>query len=409
MYFSRISDGVVSNGSGCGNDTASERSMVHKYIVDSVCYWADEYHIDGFRFDLVGLIDTQTINEIVAEVHKTHPNVIFYGEGWTMNTMVTKEGVDMCTQTNASLVPEFAFFSDTVRDALKGSVFENTEKGYVSGSTGFNKLLSKCFKGGPAWCPNPTQTINYVSCHDNNTLIDRITLSTAESSREDRVKMNNLAAAFCLTSQGVPFFQAGEEMLRTKPLPEGGFDHNSYASSDEVNSMKWETLDEAEVQTTYNYYKGLIAFRKAHPALRMTTKAEADANIAEVNSGNANVLAYTINGGVNGETAESILVAFNSSVNAHELKLPEGVWNIYVSGDKAGTEVLGTAEGTVSVDAISTVVLVKEAQEQPQPTEAPAGEQNDGKGVSPALLAGAAAVAAAAVAGAAVILKKRKK
>ena len=184
-YFSRVdADGKYSNGSDCGNDTASERSMVRKYIVDSVKYWADEYHIDGFRFDLVGLIDTETINEVVTEVHKTHPDVIFYGEGWTMDTAVTKDGYKMTTQPNSTDVPGFAFFSDTLRDALKGHVFYTTRKGYVSGAADLADTVKGCFLGqADDWCTTPSQSINYASCHDNMTLLDRITKSTPGASR----------------------------------------------------------------------------------------------------------------------------------------------------------------------------------------------------------------------------------
>lgn len=394
-YFSRTTkSGTFSNGSGCGNDTASERSMVKKYIVDSVVYWADEYHIDGFRFDLVGLIDTITINEVIEEVHKTHPNVVFYGEGWTMTTLTTKKDYLMTTQANSAETPEFAFFSDTIRDLLKGSVFDTGKTGYVSGASVGKSQLEKCFTGTPAWTKNPTQCVNYVSCHDNNTLIDRITLSTPDATREERVKMNNLAAAFCLTSQGTPFFQAGEEMLRSKPLPNGGFDHNSYTSSDEINSIKWDNLNEAEYMTTYNYYKGLIAFRKAHPALRLTSGEEAKANITLVEHDNKQLVAFQINGGINGETAESLFVIFNASAEAVDVTLPEGKWTVYVSGDKAGTEVLGAAEGTVSVEGISAMVLAKDGATE--------------KSIIPAIIAGAAALGAA-VAGAAILLKKKGK
>ena len=194
-YFSRIDDnGSYSNGSGCGNDTASERSMVRKYIVDSVNYWADEYHIDGFRFDLVGLLDTETINEIVAEVHKDHPSVIFYGEGWTMTTKPTKPGVTLATQVNSAQTPGFAYFSDTIRDALKGSVF-NHDPGFVSGAPGKERTIAECFTGLTNWCSTPAQTVNYASCHDNNTLMDRIALAVPDASREDMIRMNNLAAA----------------------------------------------------------------------------------------------------------------------------------------------------------------------------------------------------------------------
>ncbi len=413
-YFSRVNkNGSYSNGSGCGNDTASERAMVKKYIVDSVKYWADEYHIDGFRFDLVGLIDTVTINEIIEEVHKTHPNVIFYGEGWTMGTNVTKVGYDMTTQTNSAKVPEFAFFSDTVRDLLKGSVFNTNETGYISGASKSKTDLDKSFMGLPGWAQNPTQVVNYVSCHDNNTLIDRITISTPNATREDQVRMNNLAAAYILTAQGVPFFQAGEEMLRSKPLGNGTYDHNSYSSPDSVNSMKWADLNEAEVLNTYNYYKGLIEFRKAHPVLRLTTAAEVRAHVSPVSHSNSRVLCYDITGGVEGETAQRMYVIFNADSVAADVTLPEGNWNVYVNAQKAGTKVRACVEGTVSVEPISAMVLINEAPAEIITDEADTavpqapGKPQTKNNILPLAIGGGAAVAAAAAA-VALVLKKKK-
>ena len=365
QYFSRVSDsGVYSAGSGCGNDTASERSMVSKYIVDSVKYWADEYHIDGFRFDLVGLIDTKTINAVIEAVHETHPNVIFYGEGWTMSTAVTKEGYTMTTQTNSQEVPEFAFFSDTLRDCLRGSVFNNSEKGYVAGIGGHTGTIASTFRGMPTWCKSPTQTINYASCHDNMSLFDRLTQSTPDSSVEERIRMNNLAAAIYMTSQGVPFFQAGEEMLRSKPLADGSFDHNSYCSPDSVNSLKWDDLNEETYQNVYRYYQGLIAFRKAHPALRMTSAEEVNEKITNLAGLDFNVTGFRILPGANGEENE-LVVIFNPRKEATTVTLPEGKWDIYVDGDCAGLEALGSAEAEVSVAPISAMVLMKQTQQKP--------------------------------------------
>ena len=359
-YFSRINDnGQYSNGSGCGNDTASERSMVRKFIVDSVVYWADEYHIDGFRFDLVGLLDTQTVNEIVEEVHKRHPDVIFYGEGWTMSTDVTKSGVTMATQTNSARTPGFAYFSDTIRDALKGSVFDQ-KPGYVSGATGMEAIIRQTFMGLTSWCATPAQTVNYASCHDNNTLIDRIALSVPDASREDMIRMNNLAAAIYLTAEGIPFMQAGEEMLRTKPTADGGFDHNSYSSPDSVNSLKWLTLENEEYQRVYAYYKGLIAFRKAHGVLRLNNAEDVRANVIAVDGLPANVVAFQLNGGVNGETSDGLFVIFNANNEAQEITLPEGTWDVYVNAEHAGTESIATiTDGTATVEPISAMVLVK--------------------------------------------------
>lgn len=401
-YFSRVDEnGTYSNGSGCGNDTASERSMVRKYIVDSVCYWADEYHIDGFRFDLVGLLDTDTINEIVEEVHKDHPNVIFYGEGWELDTTTTKD-CTLATQKNSEETPDFAYFSDTIRDLLKGHVFDTSTIGYVSGETGDEEEVEKCFMGASDWCKSPTQTINYISCHDNMTLIDRITRSTTGASKEDRVKMNNLAAAIYLTAEGTPLMQAGEEFLRTKKNASGGFEENSYASSDSVNSLKWANLEEEEYQNVYQYYKGLIAFRKDHPVLRLTDAKDVAAHVTPVEGLDANVTAFDITGGVNGETADNMYVVFNPNQEETKVTLPDGTWSVYINGEKAGTESLGEVSGEATVDPISALVLIKSGDETVKASST--GKKGFGK-----VLAGiGAAVAGGAVAGI-VIAKKRKK
>ena len=362
QYFTRIDEnGTYSNGSGCGNDTASERNMVKKYIVDSVLYWTEEYHIDGFRFDLVGLLDTETINEIVETVHAVRPDVVFYGEGWTMSTNITKFGYQMATQVNSKMTPGFAYFSDTIRDALKGSVFNNKETGYISGASGKESILENCFMGlAYPWCSTPSQCINYASCHDNMTLFDRIVNSTPDASREDQIKMNNLAAAIYMTSQGIPFVHAGEEMLRSKPKASGGFDENSYASPDSVNKLKWDDLSNKEYQDVYAYYQGLIAFRKEHAALRMTTAQDVKQNITTLTGLDDNVMAFQINGGVNGEVADNLFVIFNSNETETEITLPEGKWNVYIDDEQAGTEVLRTVKGTVKVAPISALVLCQD-------------------------------------------------
>ena len=397
QYFSRIDEnGKYSNGSGCGNDTASERSMVKKYIVESVLYWVEEYHIDGFRFDLVGLLDTETINEIVETVHAVRPDVVFYGEGWSMSTNITKFGYQMATQVNSKMTPGFAYFSDTIRDALKGSVFNNTEQGFISGATGKESTLESCFMGlAYPWCSTPTQSINYASCHDNMTLFDRIVNSTPDASREDQIKMNNLAAAVYMTSQGIPFVHAGEEMLRSKPKKDGGFDENSYQSPDSVNKLKWDDLNSEEYQDVYNYYKGLIAFRKEHAALRMTTAQDVKSNITSMTGLDKNVLAFKINGGVNGEVADNLFVIFNANETETEVEHPEGKWNVYIDDKNAGTEVLRSAKGTVKVAPISALVLCQ--------------DDNRAPGVNGGVLAGVGAGLIAAVGAVALVLKKKKK
>ena len=360
-YFSRVDEkGNYSNGSACGNDTASERAMVKKYIVDSVLYWATEYHIDGFRFDLVGLIDTETINEVMEAVHAVRPDVVFYGEGWTLNTTLTKDGYSMTTQNNSKQVPGFAFFSDTIRDGLRGSVFNTSERGYVSGASKLEGAIENCFIGqAGTWCTTPAQAINYASCHDNNTLYDRLQLACPDATQEDLIKMNNLSAAVYMTAQGIPFMQAGEEMLRTKVNPDGSFNENSYNSSDEVNNMKWDTLENEVYADVADYYKGLIAFRKAHPVLRLTTAEAVAEHVSVVDIEEPNVTAFHLTGGIDGETADAMYIVFNPNKEAKEITLPEGKWHVCINGKKAGTESIEKVSGTVNVDAISALVLVQ--------------------------------------------------
>ncbi|MCM1144856.1 MAG: type I pullulanase [Blautia sp.] len=370
QYFSRVNpDGSYSNGSGCGNDTASERSMVKKYIVDSVNYWADEYHIDGFRFDLVGLLDTETINEVVSTVRAKHPNAIFYGEGWKMDTGVTKEGYTMATQANSAQTSGFAYFSDTMRDLLKGGNDE-TSLGFVSGATGREDDIKKSFMATPPWSSNPTQIVNYASCHDNYTLKDKLDVSKKTSSEEDRIKMNNLAAAIYMTAQGMPLIHAGEELLRTKVDETGTIIHNSYNSPDYVNSIKWDGLNDSSKRNVHDYYKGLIAFRKKHAALRLDSAADVAANVSYKKIANQ-VVMFVMKGreSVPDETADGIVVIFNASESAKEINLynagygiSEGSWKVCINGEKAGVTPLETiTDGKVTVGPISAMVLVEEA------------------------------------------------
>ncbi|MBQ7416098.1 MAG: type I pullulanase [Oscillospiraceae bacterium] len=363
-YFSRSNaDGSWSNGSGCGNDTASERPMVRKFIVDSIVYWNKEYHFDGFRFDLVGLLDTGTINALVDAVHADMPDAIFYGEGWTLNTAV-EPGNHMATQPNAHRTPEFAYFSDDIRNLLAG---ENGKTvGFASGLKGKEDPLSHCFAGDVWWCPNPTQTVNYVSCHDNYTLMDKLALTRKDASREGLIRMNKLAAAIYMMSQGIPFIHAGEEFLREKIDANGKRVENSYNAPDVVNAIRWNWLDEADRRATVEYYAGLIAFRKAHASLRLTTKEDVAKNVHYRWITNELVL-FNIKGkdSVADEVADNILVIFNANpqekeLNLYDHKVAAGDWQICINGDKAGTKALKTiTDGKLKLSPISATVLVK--------------------------------------------------
>ncbi len=366
-YFSRTNaDGSYSNGSGCGNDTASERSMVKKYIVDSVNYWADEYHIDGFRFDLVGLLDVDTINEVVNTVHETHPDVVFYGEGWKMDTAVSKDDVIMATQWTSEKTPKFAYFSDTIRNLLKGDTFSHESTGFVSGSKGQEELLAKCFTGATDWCKSPTQTVNYASCHDNYSLMDKLSVSREDATFEEKTKMNNLAAAIYMTSEGIPLIHAAEELLREKIDENGKPVENSYNSSDLVNSIKWSNLDKENYRNVRDYYKGLIAFRKNHAALRLTTAAEVKANV-QYKWISEELVMFVINGkdSIADEVSDGIVVIFNANTAAKDVDMysygvAQGDWKVCINDQKAGTDAISTvSDGKVTLAPISAMVLVK--------------------------------------------------
>ena len=355
-YFSREnSQDILSNGSCCGNDTASERSMVQKYIVYSVNYWADEYHIDGFRVDLVGLLDVSTIQKIIATVRKKHPHVMFYGEGWNLNTQVTKENVPLAVQGNAWMLPEFAFFNDTMRDTLRGSVFDYHLPGFVSGARVPKESLLQCFQGRMSWSNDPKQIVNYISCHDNHTLHDRIAEALPQADEEELAKRSRLAAAFNLLSTGIPFFQAGEEMLRSKKTLSGRYLENSYRSSDRINGIKWNRLKEPEVQKTVLYYQGLLSLRKGHELFRMTDAGMVSQCIRLLPNAPEELTAFLLE-----NEKEAIIAAFNPGICGINLPLPEGTWQVCVDKGRAECDPFFCVSREAMVEALSAFVAILE-------------------------------------------------
>ena len=267
-YFSRIdSEGTYSNGSFCGNDTASERYMVSRYIVDNILYWAKEYHIDGFRFDLVGLIDVDTINEVVAKVKAYRKDIIFHGEGWDLPTVMT-ELKPLATQMNAAATPEFAYFDDVIRNLLRGDNFHPEDKGYCNGARGMKSLLKSCIMGSRYYTSNSNQLINYVSCHDDYTLYDKFKVVFGNTSDDILYKQCMLAAGICFISKGTPLILNGEEFARTKVDESGKIISNSYKSSDFVNAINWNQLNDSKKQEMINYYRGLISFKRTYADIK---------------------------------------------------------------------------------------------------------------------------------------------
>lgn len=367
-YYYRLDENGFSDGSACGNETASERKMVRKYIVDSVVYWAKEYHIDGFRFDLMGLHDIKTMKEIKKSLEEIDPSIIVYGEGWTGNETPLKEE-DRAIRKNAPKLHNIAFFNDQIRDAIKGNVFLDADCGFINGGDNLEESIKSGVVGGiihpqvdseKSWTLQPSQSINYVSAHDNLAFWDKLTVSTPKASLKERIRMNKLSSAIIFTSQGIPFFQAGEEILRSKVKKDGTFDHNSFRSDDSVNSIKW--YEKTKNIDIFHYYKGLIEFRKSHPALRMTNAEEVKENITFIKNLPKNVVAFTINKQINEEKTESICVIYNARNVSTRIELPQGIWNVYVNDEKAGNEVIETIKDKeVIINELSAMVLVKES------------------------------------------------
>ena len=361
-YYRYTSTGANSSASGCGNDTASERYMFGKYMVESTAYWVEEYHLDGLRFDLMGLHDLQTMQEVESAVHTVNPYAVMYGEGWTMGATI--DGSKQANQSNIGQIKPtgdaiggIAVFNDGIRDGLKGSTFDEKSKGFIQGATDdatWNKVFFGIKGGqgsGTGWTVPNSMVVNYMSAHDNNTLWDKLILSNGSSSASTRNQMNNLGAAIVLLSKGTPFWQAGEEMLRSKPNGKGGYDHNSYNASDEINNIKWDTLKPGTAEyETMLYYKGLIALRKAFPIF-------SDLNTTiTYEKGTGNVYILTYSDGRGGQAK----VILNPYGNGFTVNLG-GSWNLVATSDKVDVTGGMGKVNSVNVDSIGVRVLVNDA------------------------------------------------
>ncbi|MBO5092095.1 MAG: type I pullulanase [Clostridia bacterium] len=355
-YYRYTATGANSSASGCGNDTASERYMFGKFMVDSVSYWAEEYDLDGFRFDLMGLHDLATMQEVENAVHAINPEAIIYGEGWTMGSTI--DGSPMANQGQISKIEPLegaiggiAVFNDTIRDGLKGSVFTTTSKGYISGN-GNGSLPSVLFgiKGGVgtgfSWEVKNGMVVNYMSAHDNNTLWDKLILSNEDNTVEERLAMNRLGATLLMISKGTVFFQAGEEMLRTK---DG--DENSYKSSDAINNIDWSVLKEGSNEyEMMRYYQELIRVRQEYAIFRTLNTAV----IANTSYGEGRV-DITLDNHAGGKA----LIVSNPTGEAMTYNV-SGNWHMIVNGVDV-MDAPETVTGSITVPAYTAVVFVNDA------------------------------------------------
>ena len=366
-YYYRTENGKFTDGSACGNETASDHLMMRKFMLDSVKYWAEEYMIDGFRFDLMGLHDATTMNMISSELKEIDPSIFVYGEGWTGGYSPLPDE-DKALKCNASKTPEIAYFSDDIRDTIKGSIFEMQEPGFVNGMQNLEENLRLCITGSintnlidyskatiKPWAISPCQVINYCEAHDNLTLWDKLYYSASGVTVEDRKRMDKLSAAIVFLSQGVPFIQAGQEFLRSKPNDYTGtsFAENSYNSPDSVNSIKWNR--KTEYKDVYNYYKGLIELRKAHSLFRMTTKEQIENHLSFIDNCPENTVAFILKG-----DNEEITVIFNANKETTAVNIPDGKWNVILNDNTAGNNIINSINSErVEVPPISAMVLIR--------------------------------------------------
>jgi len=358
-YFYRQNpDGSYSNATACGNEVASERPMVRKFMIESVVYWAKEYHLDGFRFDLMGVHDIETMNQISVALHKINPTIFIYGEGWTAGNSPLLES-QRAVKINTAKLDKIAVFSDDMRDGLHGGWSNIKEKGFVSGAADKTESVkfgivastpnkqvdySKVNYSKAPWAAQPYQTITYASCHDDNTLFDRLKISNPDASEADLIKMDKLANAIVLTSQGVPFLHSGAEMLRTK----NGV-ANSYNSPDSINQIDWSR--KTKYKAVFEYYKGLIALRKAHPAFRMPSTKMIQDNLKFIDTGDTGIIAYQISNNANGDKWKNILVVLNGNASAKNFKMPAGKWTLVADGEtvnQKGIKTVGAGDFEVS-------------------------------------------------------------
>ena len=355
-YFYRYNaDGSLANGTGVGNDTASERHMMRKYIIDSVKYWAKEYHLDGFRFDLMGIHDSVTMNAIREALDKIDPSIIIIGEGWEMSTPLPEDL--KASQRNAQAMPRIAHFNDSIRVALKGSDFgDEKDRGFISGKNYLEDLLLRNIKGAMHLSSHssyvdPEQVIQYVEAHDNLTLYDKLLRSNPDDSEEVRIKRHTLATSIVLLSQGVPFIHGGQEFLRTKAGVA-----NSYQSPDEINQFEWERV--TTFQESVAYVKGLIALRKSEYLFRLHTHEEIDTHFTML-SENFNIIAFSLT-----NSEKKYIVIFNGNRSDTIFRIQKGKYAILVEDNQVFLESMPEAVlmEKILVKAHTTSVLCADNQ-----------------------------------------------
>ena len=363
-YYRKTADGQYSNGSGCGNETASEKPMMRQFMIESVKYWINEYHIDAFRFDLMGVHDIETMNAIRQAVDEIDPSIFIYGEGWSAGSCALPNGL-LGMKANIPQMPRIAAFSDEIRDALRGPFSDDTKPGWLGGAPDCEESLKFGIVGGirhpqvdmkkvnyskEPWAMEPTQMISYVSCHDDMCLVNRLKASIPDITDEELIRLDLLAQTAVFTSQGVPFMLSGEELLRDKKGV-----HNSFESPDSINHLDWG--NKTKYPQVFEYYKNLIALRKNHPAFRLGS-ADLVRKHLEFLKSPKQVVAFRLKNYAGRDDWRNIIVILNASGKSQSVLIPQGTYTEVCCDGVINEQGLGTITGNkVSVAPLSALIL----------------------------------------------------
>ena len=352
QYFYRMNeDGTYANGSGCGNETASDKQMMRQFMVESVCYWAREYHIDGFRFDLMGIHDQETMRQIRAALDEIDPSIITYGEGWAASSPAYPyEQLAMKQWTYT--MPRVGAFSDDIRNALIGSPFDH-HRGFASGNTASRDAVRYGLVACPDWSGEPMQHVSYITCHDNYCLRDRIEVAAAEETEATKLRMNKLAQTAVMVSQGMTFFYGGEELFRTKQGVE-----NSYQSPDSINVIEW--ANKQTYNDLYTYYREIIKIRRQHKGFRLGTAELVKNHVEFPETTQEGLIIYRIKDLQGIDTASSLIVLLNGTAEPVEAEVPQATYTVLAHDAQANANGMGTIEGgKVQVAPYSATILAE--------------------------------------------------
>ena len=365
-FYRQKDDGSFSNASACGNETASERPMMRKFMIESLKYWVQEYHVDGFRFDLMGIHDIETMNMISKELHLIKPDILLYGEGWTASSSPLPDSL-RALKKNAHLLNDIAVFSDDLRDGIKGSVFDNLDKGFATGKTNVEESVrfgiaaacehpqldySKVNYSKEPYANSPSQVISYCECHDNHVLWDKIFISNRDADSDLRKDMHKLSLTIVLASQGISFLHAGTEFLRSKKEVE-----NSFKSPDSINAIDWSL--KSTNKDVFDYAKGLVQMRKSHPAFRLTDQQAVASVLSFRRDDEAGIITFSLDGKKVGDDWKNIFVSFNGNSTSKKVSLPSGKWKIFATNNQLYKS-YPTIEGVLNMKPFSATIIFKD-------------------------------------------------